>query len=90
MTGQLNGRPRCWQCAQVVDGYTPTGTSPHPTDGDVSMCVYCGALGTFASTPYGLTIRRPTEAEGRLYDSDDELVEVARAVRRALQRQRWP
>jgi hypothetical protein len=81
--GQVGGRPRCWQCGTLIDGWAGSGSAPG--DGDYSVCAYCTAFGVYVATPYGLTIRRPTAGEGVEMDNDPDVLATLRTVRR-LQR----
>ena len=51
----------CLDCGNGNDATTGTGQGEIPGDGDVSMCVYCGALAFFDFQAGKL--REPTQAE---------------------------
>lgn len=34
----------CWHCDRMVDALTPTGEDAAPNLGDVTLCLYCGAI----------------------------------------------
>lgn len=39
---------KCKNCLEEIDSHTgPDGGSVTPKDGDLSICLYCGYLGTF-------------------------------------------
>lgn len=67
-------RPTCPTCGEVVDDTThpETGLDLDPSEGDVSICFYCGAFGVF--TGEGKQTRMPTEAELLRFTMDRDLV----------------
>lgn len=52
----------CPQCGAVVDAAMGTEGDP-PTDGDRSICLYCGTINIFHTTVYGLSLRVSTLEE---------------------------
>jgi hypothetical protein len=54
---------QCWQCGKVLEVATETKENEVPEDGDVSMCLMCGALGFYQATDGGLSVRRATPEE---------------------------
>jgi hypothetical protein len=73
-------RPTCPTCGAVVDDTThpDTGLDLDPSEGDVSICFYCGAFGVF--TGEGKATRMPTEAELLRFTSDPALVKWQRLL----------
>ena len=53
----------CWNCGRVLETATETQADTFPEDGDVSMCLMCGALGFYVDTGTGLSVRRATPEE---------------------------
>jgi hypothetical protein len=76
-------RPRCPHCRTVADDYTPFDTAdPVPTEGAVSLCVYCLGLSIF--TGEGLDKRKPTEAELIEIMADPQVIKAIRVL------EAWP
>lgn len=56
----------CRSCEIELDGHADTeGTDASPEEGDLSMCIYCGALGFYTVTGGVLGIREPSAEEHR-------------------------
>lgn len=78
----------CPACGAMVDAHTildRESTEPgkvYPEDGDVSVCLYCAAVGVFRTTPFGVTIEHPTEEERAKLAQDDDLQRMVAALRR--------
>lgn len=48
-SGQLDAKPVCPGCSEVLDGFTNTSLSgQRPKPGAATVCVYCGALLKFS------------------------------------------
>lgn len=61
----------CWHCDMALDAATdPEDEQSVPTEGAVSICLYCGAVGIFGPE---LALRPPTEAELDELANDREL-----------------
>lgn len=45
--GKLSVKPKCPLCHAALDGWTATEECEGPTDGDVSVCLYCAAMLVF-------------------------------------------
>ena len=50
---RLNGKPACISCARVLDGFTPLHIDSSPSNGDLTVCTYCGELQQFVITEGG-------------------------------------
>lgn len=60
----------CWHCDIALDAATdPEDESLVPTEGAVSICIYCGAVGIFGPD---LALRAPTEDELDEFGHDRE------------------
>lgn len=80
---ELRGR-RCLDCAALLDDETVL-TGPVPSDGDVSICLYCGCIAFYAANTERL--RRPTAAEETQLAGDPRVllaVHAAAAVRASM------
>lgn len=55
----------CFQCGYVLDAATDPAQTKQPKPGDVSLCMYCGAIGIYLRPPLGgaLTVRPATGQE---------------------------
>lgn len=62
--------PHCGRVHNAHDGLTADAT---PKTGDVSICWRCRHFGIYESTPLGLTIRIPTDAEQAELDTDPQI-----------------
>lgn len=62
---------RCWKCGYRMDRTTEVLGDAKPREGDVSMCLDCGALGIFTKN---LMIRKPTEEEQARWEVDPLIV----------------
>lgn len=51
---------KCLRCGHKIDAATDVGHGAVPTEGDVSVCLHCGALAIFSKD---LTLREPTPEE---------------------------
>lgn len=68
----LPGKPCCPTCQTVNDGLTGGTTRANPSEGDVSVCAYCGEILIFTgSAERGYGLREPTA---------DELQEIRRCT----------
>lgn len=47
-SGKLDKAPECKDCHKTLDGFTGDFEA-RPTDGDISICAYCGSIGEYAS-----------------------------------------
>lgn len=75
----------CWRCGYTFDLHTHMDSTGGPetleavrgtpVEGDVSICVECGALGVFTA---GGGLRRPSEAEQAELIGDAQVVQVSR------------
>lgn len=47
--GKLDSQPECPSCKKVLDGWSSTSPGGGgPSDGDVTVCIYCGSALEFA------------------------------------------
>lgn len=66
----------CWHCDRMVDTATAMLEPATPSEGDVSLCLYCGAVGVFDSA---LVLCRPTkELLDDLADNKDFRLQYAK------------
>ena len=74
----------CLWCGKHLDAATDIEQDGNvPTDGDLSICLYCGHLAIYQSSDQGLILRSPTVHE-RAEALADPIVRSA-LVHRALQ-----
>lgn len=68
-----DSKPRCVTCGTVNDGYTEiSGSASPPSDGDYSICAYCGTVSAYVVTEKGFTFRVLTDKEKeRAYANED-------------------
>jgi hypothetical protein len=50
----------CWHCDHMLDAASPVEGQAVPSEGAVSLCLYCGAVAIFEED---LKLRAPTEEE---------------------------
>lgn len=50
----------CWSCGHPFELASDLTGQHRPSPGDISLCIKCGAIGTFTET---LTVREPSDAE---------------------------
>ena len=64
----------CYQCGAKTDAATDPDQERAPKPEDISMCLYCGALGVYTLADSGLlTIRRPTYEEFKEIAKDPDV-----------------
>lgn len=70
---------KCLACDYLIDSATSVITSDElPEEGDISICLRCGALAIFNSD---LSIRQPTEEERNSLQDDPEVVQAQSAIK---------
>lgn len=47
-SGRLETRPKCTECGTLLDGFTGN-VNDRPSDGDYTICGYCGNIGKYAN-----------------------------------------
>ena len=73
--------PPCLKCNADNDGVTCVTDGfedRQPGDGDISICIYCGALAVF--TDNGTAFRWPTESEREIFLADEDVISLLFAV----------
>jgi hypothetical protein len=67
----------CWCCGAAIDDQTAAGPGRQtPEPGDVSVCLYCAAVGIFTED----SVRPPTDVEATELLNDPEVVSVRTAI----------
>ncbi len=66
---KTNSESRCHKCESLLD--TATGEKKKPKSGDISICIYCGAIGVFKED---LKIRALTNEEQEHYMNDPAFI----------------
>lgn len=51
---------RCWKCGYKMDATSPAIGNAKPSEGDISMCLSCGAVTIFTKD---FSLRKPTPDE---------------------------
>jgi len=70
---------KCLSCDTELDGHAETGGSDlTPEEGDLSMCIYCGALAYYTMTDGVLGLRHPTGEEHRELIRNSEVQQMLR------------
>jgi hypothetical protein len=54
--GEIKTKIKCVKCNANLDGFTSLDDDSKPSDGDLSICFYCGSVGTYAEN---LTMMKP-------------------------------
>lgn len=73
----------CPGCAMPNDGqYNPDDPTDVPTDGDLSICLYCGHLAMFTGQDASLGLRPITDEEREMAMTDPTVVQVIRYAER--------
>lgn len=75
----------CPKCARVLDGASGLSDSQPPAEGDVTVCLYCGAMLTFGAE-LALRVLSPAEFNAMPADVRGELARAALATARATGR----
>jgi hypothetical protein len=75
-TTELSNQAGCNTCGYRIDSATSIEDGNLPFEGDVSLCIACGAIEIFIESPDGLVTRPSTQDE---YDKilKDEKVKTA-------------
>jgi len=71
-------RPSCFNCGKHAVTNISDDGPPSPTDGDVSVCLYCAAISLF--TGNGRHTRRPTDEERTDLLADPDVSRAAGGV----------
>lgn len=61
MTWQINGKPRCPLCKEVLDGWRANHDSLEPEAGDLTLCGYCMGVLKFVGNAPNLTYEVATQ-----------------------------
>jgi hypothetical protein len=81
--------PRCLDCGAVLTGAAQLGGEGGPSDGDVSVCSYCGAVALYLDDGEGgFLLRRPSPAEWRELATDSDVTRVREAVAELIRQRR--
>lgn len=89
MTGEVrrHNNHSCPNCGHHIDASTSLGSRPTPADGDVTMCWYCGEIGRFVVTAFGVSIRKLTDRERPEIEADPEVARFRETRIRVLRDQ---
>jgi hypothetical protein len=63
----------CHECGYQMDTTAHAFGDSRPKEGDISMCLACGAVSKFTKE---LTMRKPTDEEQRDIDTNKEVIAV--------------
>ncbi len=67
----------CPHCGKrTPDHANADGETDAPSDGDFSICMYCGKLAIYCRGPFGLATRLPTDVEQAAADSHPMMPEA--------------
>lgn len=82
--------PKCLGCQANNDAVTPMGDNPdlQPSDGDATVCLYCGELMMFDQ--HGTAFRHPTDLEKVSLLADPDTVRALLAVRTFIDNKKRP
>jgi uncharacterized protein YbaR (Trm112 family) len=53
----------CPRCKNTLDAHTEVGGKAEPADGNISICIYCGGVSTYADGATRLEMMTDTELE---------------------------
>lgn len=79
--GQTEAKIKCCKCGKMLDGFSGLQGDDGPSDGDITVCFYCGTIGNYAE---GLTkiVPMPEEALERMKkESFEDYVRLMLAVK---------
>lgn len=76
---------KCLACDADISDFTDTsGEGSFPQEGDLSMCMYCGALAFYTVADGVLGIRRPTGEESRTLILNGEVQQMQQKRRELM------
>lgn len=79
----------CPECGTLNDGFSdPTDEDNAPSDGDMSICLYCGAWTVFIVDDGVLSQRKCTDAEVEILRKDSRNARMEEFVKLAIEG-RW-
>lgn len=71
---------QCPSCGRTNDGHDGPTPESQPSDGDVSICWRCHALSLYVDGPFGLRLRKPTDAEAEELANDPRIRDALHLV----------
>jgi hypothetical protein len=71
----------CLNCGKLLDGCSAIDSDSRPSDGDATVCVYCGHIQMFEVFPGGMRLRAPTDAEMMALAGDSRVLAISRAIK---------
>lgn len=85
--GRIESKPTCPHCKKALDGFTHLFGEASPSDGDVSVCLYCAEIVEFTVDDNGLKLVPLTEETTGELDLA-EIQEAQRMTRAYIEKQK--
>jgi len=67
---------KCLGCGAPNDATSPTHGGNKPSEGDVTVCMYCGHISVFNAD---LTLRNPNDEEAYAIAGDQRILQIQKA-----------
>lgn len=79
--GQISAKIECSKCNSLLDGFTHlTEEDAKPSDGDISVCAYCGNIGKYTNGVTMLQTLDEDELNKVMLESPEAYVHIQKIV----------